>query len=166
MTRSQKKGGYGIKKTKCRTKKCRDRKKKQSRKNVKKGFSKNEKRELIAKGFTNENIKYLESLGMNIVLINLSLNSINKNTGANWTAAELIDDLQGLLSDQSNELQSNNNMYEPNYLQSNNNMYEPNYLQSNNNMYEPNYYSMSDSIGSLHLSDLGENSPTTVTANF
>lgn len=154
MTRSQKKGGYGIKKTKCRTKKCRDRKKKQSRKNVKKGFSKNEKRELIAKGFTNENIKYLESLGMNMVLINLSLNSINKNTGDNWTAAELIDDLQGLSSDQSNELQSNDNMYEPNDL------------QLNDNMYEPNYYSMSDSIGSLHLSDLGENSPTTVTANF
>lgn len=155
MTRSQKKGGYGIKKTKCRTKKCRDRKKKQSRKNVKKGFSKNEKRELIAKGFTHENIKYLESLGMNMVLVNLSLNSINTNTNANWTAAELIDDLQGLSSDQSNELQSNNNMYEPNDL------------QLNNNMYEPNYYSMSDdSIGSLHLSDLGENSPTTVTANF
>ena len=154
MTRSQKKGGYGIKKTRCRTKKCRDRKKKQSRKNVKKGFSKNEKRELIANGFTNENIKYLESLGVNMVVINLSLNSINTNTGANWTAAELIDDLQGFLSDQSNELQSNNNMYEPNDL------------QLNNNMYEPNYYSMSDSIGSLHLSDLGENSPTTVTANF
>jgi hypothetical protein len=155
MTKSQKKGGYGIKKTKCRTKKCRDRKKKQSRKNVKKGFSKNEKRELIAKGFTHENIKYLESLGMNMVLVNLSLNSINTNTNANWTAAELIDDLQGLSSDQSNELQSNNNMYEPNDL------------QLNNNMYEPNYYSMSDdSIGSLHLSDLGENSPTTVTANF
>jgi hypothetical protein len=130
-------------------------KKKQSRKNVKKGFSKNEKRELIAKGFTHENIKYLESLGMNMVLVNLSLNSINTNTNANWTAAELIDDLQGLSSDQSNELQSNNNMYEPNDL------------QLNNNMYEPNYYSMSDdSIGSLHLSDLGENSPTTVTANF
>jgi len=154
MTRSQKKGGYGIKKTKCRTKKCRNRKRKQSRKNVKKGFSKNEKRELIAKGFTHENIKYLESLGMNMVLINLSLNSINKNTGDNWTAAELIDDLQGLSSDQSNELQSNDNMYEPNDL------------QLNDNMYEPNYYSMSDSIGSLHLSDLGENSPTTVTANF
>jgi len=95
MTRSQKKGGYGIKKTKCRTKKCRNRKRKQSRKNVKKGFSKNEKRELIAKGFTHENIKYLESLGMNMVLINLSLNTINQNTGDTWTPAELINNLQG-----------------------------------------------------------------------
>ena len=57
MTRSQKKGGYGIKKTKCRTKKCRDRKRKQSRKNVK-GFSKNEKHELIQ--FTNEQVNLIK----------------------------------------------------------------------------------------------------------
>lgn len=152
MTRSQKKGGYGIKKTKCRTKKCRDRKRKQSRKNVK-GFSKNEKRELIAKGFTNENIKYLESLGMNMVLINLSLNSINQNTGNTWTPAELINNLQGL---SLNESENDDVIYEPN-----NDIYEP-----NNDIYQPNYSSMSDSIGSLHLSELGDNSPTTVTANF
>lgn len=149
-TRRQKKGGYGIKKTKCRTKRCRDRQKKKSRKNSKKGFSKSEKRELIAKGFLPENIKFLESLGMNMFLVNMSLQTMNPQSKENWTPAELIENLQQESLGESDSVSEyvsepvSEPVAEP--------VYEPAY---NNDAYSSDY-------SSLHLSELDNLSPNNV----
>jgi len=145
MTRRQKKGGYGIKKTKCKTKKCRDRQKKKSRKNSKKGFSKSEKRELIAKGFLPENIKFLESLGMNMFVINMSLQTFkNQESKEYWTPAELIDNLQQESLGESNSVSE--------YVS------EP----VSEDVSEHVYNAHSSDFSSLHLSDLDRLSPNNV----
>jgi len=147
-TRRQKKGGYGIKKPKCRTKRCRDRQKKKSRKNSKKGFSKSEKRELIAKGFLPENIKFLESLGMNMFLVNISLRTMNPQSKEYWTPAELIDNLQQESLGESDSEPAYEPVAEPVYEP----VYEPAY---NNDAYSSDY-------SSLHLSELDSLSPNNV----
>ena len=72
---------------------------KRNRKNYKKrkimrgGFTGDEETRLQILGFSEEDIVFLQNLDMNMNLIELSLNTINKTTHQKWTPQELIADL-------------------------------------------------------------------------
>ena len=70
------------------------------------GFNGEEEGLLQAIGFSQEDIEFLQSLNMNMDLIQASLNTINLTTGINWTPQELINDLHNIINDNNSSISS------------------------------------------------------------
>jgi hypothetical protein len=135
------------------------------------GFTDLEEQLLLQKGFSLADIEFLESLHMNMNLIEMSLNSINPSTGLNWTAQELINDLYNIDNDinsiNSSEHSSLGNSYLSNISNLNESLNLSNISEdSNHDISLDNSLNLSNNIdnedSSLHLSDL-EGNPSALT---
>ena len=125
-------------------------------------FTQEETQQLLSLGFTENDIQILFNTGLGLNIIQLSLNRINPDTGANFTPQELIQDIQnnennGLnisgisdTSDDEHELDEsmNTTIGDISYLNGIN--------HSQGSLHLSDLNDTRNSQGSLHLSDLND----------
>ena len=156
---------------------------KRNRKNYKKrkimrgGFTGDEETRLQILGFSEEDIVFLQNLDMNMNLIELSLNTINKTTDKNWTPQELIADLHKINNgdgDNDSSVNTNHSLLGNSILSNISNSNESLNLSNisgvsehdidddNNSLNLSDEHEDEDEDSSLHLSDL-EGNPSALT---
>ena len=138
-----------------------------NRKIMRGGFTGDEETRLQELGFSQADIDFLEELGLNMNLIETSLNTVNQTTGINWTPQELINDLYNIDNDINSSISSIHSSLGNSYLTDISDLNEDlNGSLNLSNISQESEHNIGDEEGildlsqdsSLHLSDLQGNS--------
>ena len=137
------------------------------RKIMRGGFNGEEETRLQELGFSQADIDFLEELGLNMNLIETSLNTVNQTTGINWTPQELINDLYNIDNDINSSISSIHSSLGNSYLTDISDLNEDlNGSLNLSNISQESEHNIENENGlldlsqdsSLHLSDLQGNS--------
>ena len=144
----------------------RNRKNYNKRKIMSGGFTGDEETSLLKLGFSQDDIDFLQNLGLVMTQIEPSLNTINQTTDQNWTPQELIAYLRNI--NDGNSINSNHSSLGDSLLSNISNSNESLNLSNISGVSEHdidddnNSLNLSDEDSSLHLSDL-EGNPSALT---